>query len=62
MQLELSASEKSVKQRANWLHGENRSTKPRNKDGSALSFDFNQAADTKDDRAYGSHNSSHLPH
>ena len=62
MQLELSASENLVKQRANWLYGENWSIKPKKKNGPALSFDLNQAADTEDDRAYGSRNSSDLPH
>ncbi|WJZ98520.1 hypothetical protein VitviT2T_017036 [Vitis vinifera] len=59
-QLKLSASEKSAKRRANWLHDEDRSTKPRKENGSALSFDLNQAADTEDDRADGSRNSSDL--
>ena len=53
----LSASEKSVKRQANWLRDEDRSTKPRKKDGFALSFDLNQTAGSEDDRAYGSRNS-----
>ncbi|WJZ85967.1 hypothetical protein VitviT2T_005473 [Vitis vinifera] len=38
-----------------------RSTKPRKKDDSALSFDLNQAAGTEDDRADGSRNSGDFP-
>lgn len=49
-----------AKRRASWLHDEDRSTKPRKENGSALSFDLNQAADTEDDRADGSRNSSDL--
>ncbi|XP_034702009.1 cinnamoyl-CoA reductase 2-like [Vitis riparia] len=47
--------------RANWLHDEDRSIKPRKKDGFALSFGFNQTADTEDDRADGSRNSGDFP-
>ena len=57
MQSVLSASEKLVKRRANWLHDEDRSTKPRKKDSFALSFDLNQTAGSEDDRADGSRNS-----
>lgn len=59
-QLKLSVSEKTGKRRAGWLHDDDRTTKPRKENGSALAFDLNQAADTEDDRADGSRNSSDL--
>ncbi|KAA8535475.1 hypothetical protein F0562_030478 [Nyssa sinensis] len=60
-QLRLSIAEKSAKRRrANWLHDEDRPTKPRKEMGSGLSFDLNQAADGEYDRTDGSHNSSDL--
>ncbi|KAK9275349.1 hypothetical protein L1049_022613 [Liquidambar formosana] len=59
-QLRLSIGEKSGKRRANWPHGEDRATKPRKEMSSGLSFDLNEAANTEDDRADGSRNSSDL--
>uniref|UniRef100_A0A5B7BEJ3 Clp R domain-containing protein n=1 Tax=Davidia involucrata TaxID=16924 RepID=A0A5B7BEJ3_DAVIN len=59
-QLKLSIAAKSGKRRANWLHDEDRPTKPRKEMGSGLSFNLNQAADGGDDRTDGSHNSSDL--
>lgn len=59
-QLRLSLCQKTAKRRANWLHDEERSAKPRKDSGSALSFDLNEAADGGDDKADGSHNSSDL--
>lgn len=66
-QLKLSVIEKTAaKRRASWLlnddddNNNNRSTKPRKENGSSLSFDLNQAADTEDDREDGSRNSSDL--
>ncbi|XP_059636987.1 protein SUPPRESSOR OF MAX2 1-like [Cornus florida] len=59
-QLRLSIGEKSAKRPANWLHDEDRPTKPRKEIGSGLSFDLNQVADIEDDRTDGSHNSSDL--
>ncbi|KAJ6863199.1 hypothetical protein NC652_039912 [Populus alba x Populus x berolinensis] len=59
-QLRLTLSERTAKRRANWLHDEERSAKPRKDLGTALAFDLNEAADTGDDKADGSHNSSDL--
>ncbi|GAV71224.1 hypothetical protein CFOL_v3_14718 [Cephalotus follicularis] len=59
-QLRLSLVEKTAKRRDNWLHDEDRSTKPRKDTGSALAFDLNEAADAEDDKADGSRNSSDL--
>lgn len=58
-QLRLSVSGKTAKRRAHWLHDDNqRPTKPRMELYSALKFDLNEAADTDDDKADGSRNSS----
>jgi len=59
-QLRLTLSERTAKRRANWLHDEERSAKPRKDLGTALAFDLNEAAETGDDKADGSHNSSDL--
>lgn len=60
-QLRLSVSGRTVKRRAPWLHDDDqRPTKPRKETNSALAFDLNEAADTEDDKADGSHNSSDL--
>lgn len=61
-QLRLSLCEKTAKRRANWLHDDHdqRPTKPRKETNSSLAFDLNEAADTEDDKADGSHNSSDL--
>ncbi|XP_065848926.1 protein SUPPRESSOR OF MAX2 1 [Euphorbia lathyris] len=61
-QLRLSLCEKTAKRRANWLlDEEGRPAKPRKDSaGSALSFDLNEAADTEEDKADGSRNSSDL--
>ncbi|KAF3452846.1 hypothetical protein FNV43_RR03279 [Rhamnella rubrinervis] len=61
-QLRLSLCEKTAKRRANWLHDDHneRSAKPRKETNSSLAFDLNEAADTEDDKADGSNNSSDL--
>ncbi|KAF5461800.1 hypothetical protein F2P56_017869 [Juglans regia] len=60
-QLRLSLCERTAKRRANWLHGEDRPTKPSRKEkSSGLAFDLNEAADAEDDRTDGSHNSSEI--
>ncbi|KAL3586350.1 hypothetical protein D5086_013217 [Populus alba] len=59
-QLKLTLSERRAKRRANWLHDEERSARPRTDLGPALAFDLNEAADAGGDRADGSHNSSDL--
>ncbi|KAJ6372438.1 hypothetical protein OIU76_026851 [Salix suchowensis] len=59
-QLRLTLSERTAKRRANWVHDEERSAKPRTDLGTALAFDLNETADTGDDKADGSHNSSDL--
>lgn len=60
-QLRLSLSEKLLKRRANWLCNEERSTKTRKDTNPGLFFDLNEAAaNTEDDTADGSHNSSDL--
>ncbi|CAB4292806.1 unnamed protein product [Prunus armeniaca] len=59
-QLKLSVCGRTAKRRPNWLQDDDRATKPRKETGSALGFDLNEAADTEDDRADGSHNSSDL--
>ncbi|KAH7859960.1 hypothetical protein Vadar_007522 [Vaccinium darrowii] len=59
-QLRLSVSERSAKRRADWLHCEDRATKPRKEMGSGLSLDLNLAADYEDYRTDGSLNSSDL--
>ncbi|KAJ4823130.1 hypothetical protein Tsubulata_045913 [Turnera subulata] len=59
-QLRLTLCQKTAKRRANWLHNEDRTTKPRKHLGLGLSFDLNEALDAGDDRADGSHNSSDL--
>jgi len=59
-QLKLTLSERRAKRRANWLHDEERSARPRTDLGPALAFDLNEAADAGGDKADGSHNSSDL--
>lgn len=58
-QLKLSLSEKTVKRQAEWVHGEERCSKPRvETTGSAIAFDLNEAADAEDEKTDGSLNSS----
>ncbi|WCJ42418.1 Double Clp-N motif-containing P-loop nucleoside triphosphate hydrolases superfamily protein [Euphorbia peplus] len=61
-QLRLSLCEKTAKRRANWLlDDEDRPSKPRkDTEGSALSFDLNEAADAEEEKGDGSRNSSDL--
>ncbi|XP_019160264.1 PREDICTED: protein SUPPRESSOR OF MAX2 1-like [Ipomoea nil] len=59
-QLRLAIGQKGTKRGASWLYDEDRPTKLRKELGSGLGFDLNEAADTADDRADGSHNSSDL--
>ena len=59
-QLRLSLSERLPKRRANWLCNEERSTKTRKDTNPGLFFDLNEAANTEDDTADGSNNSSDL--
>ncbi|XP_031121358.1 protein SUPPRESSOR OF MAX2 1-like [Ipomoea triloba] len=60
-QLRLAIGQKSTKRGASWLYDdEDRPTKQRKELGLGLGFDLNEAADTADDRADGSHNSSDL--
>ncbi|KAA8522789.1 hypothetical protein F0562_009212 [Nyssa sinensis] len=59
-QLKLSIAAKNAKRRANWLHDDDRPTKPRKETSSGLSFNLNHVADGGDDRTDGSHNSSDL--
>ncbi|KAG6427828.1 hypothetical protein SASPL_112075 [Salvia splendens] len=60
-QLGLIVREKSAKRRANWLHDEDRSMKPRREMEAGLSLDLNLAsAFVKDDKTGGSNNSSDL--
>ncbi|XP_042479062.1 protein SUPPRESSOR OF MAX2 1 [Macadamia integrifolia] len=59
-QLKLSVSVKTSKRRADWLHDDDRVTKPRKESAPGLSFDLNEAADAEDDGREGSRNSSDL--
>ncbi|XP_010242314.1 PREDICTED: protein SUPPRESSOR OF MAX2 1-like [Nelumbo nucifera] len=58
--LQLSVVEKTSKRRPDWLHDNERLTKPRKDGCPALSFDLNQAAEAEDDLAQESCNSSDL--
>ncbi|GAA0159970.1 chaperone [Lithospermum erythrorhizon] len=58
--LRLTVSEKGIKRSANWLLDQDRPPKIRRELNSGYSFDLNLAADTEDNRADGSHNSSDL--
>lgn len=60
-QLKLSLSERTVKRRAEWAHGEERCSKPRVETGSGVgSFDLNEVADVEDEKTDGSLNSSDI--